>query len=404
MKKIELLSPAGSLNKLKTAIEFGADAVYIGGTMFGLRTASENADFEELKEGVGYAHNAGKKVYITTNIVAKNSDLKYFPEFLKQIVEAKADAVIVTDMGLFNAVRETSPQLEIHISTQANILNYESCNFYYKLGAKRVVLARELSLTEIREIRDKTDKNLELEAFVHGAMCVSYSGRCLLSDYMVSRSANHGNCAQPCRFKYTLMEEKREGQYMPVYEDENGTFILNSKDLCMIEHIDQLYDAGITSFKLEGRVKSEYYVATVTAAYRRAINDYLAGKPFNPELFDEVCKVSHREYHTGFYFDGGDNNKQIYNSSSYIRDCDLIALVDHYEQDRGTVLCYHRNRFKKGEEIEILEPSGEILKMAVGDMYDEYGNLLEEAIHPEMEIHLKVSKPIKRHSIIRRPR
>lgn len=401
--KPELLSPAGSIGKLKTAVLFGADAVYIGGHMFGLRTASENADFEELKEGINYAHNAGKRVYITTNIVARNEDVKRFPSFLKQIAEAQADAVIVTDLGLFHAVRENFPSLEIHISTQANLLNFESCNFFHKLGAKRVVLARELSLSEIQEIRQKTDKSLELEAFVHGAMCMSYSGRCLLSDYMTGRSANHGNCTQPCRFKYTLMEEKREGEYFPVYEDENGTFLMNSKDLCMIEHLKELYDAGVTSFKIEGRVKSEFYVATVTAAYRRAIDDMTAGKPFDKTLLDEVCAVSHRQYHTGFFFDD-DTKKQIYESSSYLRSCDLIALAEKYEPETGTLLCYHRNRFKKGDQIEILEPSGEVLKMTVGEMTDQYGKLLEEALHPEMELHLKVPKPIAPHSILRRPK
>ncbi|MBE6903963.1 MAG: U32 family peptidase [Ruminococcaceae bacterium] len=398
---IELLSPAGSINKLETAVQFGADAVYIGGTMFGLRTASENADFEQLKYGIEYAHNHNKKVYITTNIVARNDDLKRFPNFLKQLEQTKADAVIVTDFGLFSAVRELAPKLEIHVSTQANLLNYESCNAFYKMGAKRVVLARELSFEEIAEIRAKTDKNLELEAFVHGAMCVSFSGRCLLSDYMTARSANRGNCTQPCRFKYTLMEEKRPNEYMPVFEDENGTFILNSKDLCMIEHIDKLAECGITSFKIEGRVKSEFYVATITAAYRRAIDDYLSGKPFNPQLIEEVCSVSHREYCKGFYF-GNSIQNQVYASSSYIRECDLIALVEKYEPENNTVLCYHRNRFKVGEELEILEPGGEVTKFILEKMTDKYGNILEEALHPEMELHVQTPKPILPHSIIRR--
>lgn len=403
MNKIELLSPAGSLNKLKTAIEFGADAVYIGGKEFGLRVASENANIDELSEGVEFAHNNNAKVFITSNIVARNDDIKRFPNFLKSIKEAKADGIIITDLGLFSAVRELVPDLEIHISTQANSINYEACNFFHRLGAKRIVLARELSLTEIKEIRENTSKELELEAFVHGAMCISYSGRCLLSNYMAGRDSNQGHCAHPCRWKYNLVEEKRPNEYYPVYEDEEGTFIFNSKDLCMIEHIKELYEAGIYSFKIEGRVKSEYYVATVTGAYRTAIDEFLANpngyKP-NKELFDEVCKVSHREYFTGFYL--GEGNGQIYNTSSYIRECDMIAIVEEFDEATGMALLAMKNRFKIGDNVEVLEPQNSYFKMTIYDMLNTDLHSIEEAIHPEMRVWVTMPKPIKKHSILRK--
>lgn len=400
---IELLSPAGSLNKLKTAIEFGADAVYIGGSEFGLRTASQNADFEELREGIDFAHKKSARVYIACNIVARNDDIRKFPEFLRQLKTASADALIITDLGMFSAAREYEPDMEIHISTQANSLNFESCNFFHKLGAKRIILARELSLDEIKDIRKNTPKDLDLEAFVHGAMCVSYSGRCLLSNYMASRESNKGDCAHPCRWNYSLMEEKRQGEYFPVYEDEQGTFILNSKDLCMIEHIPELFEAGIKSFKIEGRVKSEYYAAAVTAAYRAAIDEYEKNPDrytFNDKWFQEVCKVSHRDYYTGFYF--GDKEGQIYATSSYIRECDMIAIVEDYDEKTGRALCMHKNKFKVGDSVEVLEPESGFFPMIIEEMTDIDLKPLTEAVHPEMRVYIKMPKPVKKHSIIRR--
>ena len=403
MNKIELLSPAGSVNKLITAVDFGADAVYIGGKSFGLRVASENASFEELKEGIEYAHKQNVKVYITCNIVARNNEMRSFPLFLNQLVQAKADAVILTDLGMFKAVRENAPQMEIHLSTQANVTNYEACNFFHSLGAKRIVLARELSLSEIKDIRENTKKDLELEAFVHGAMCVSYSGRCLLSNYMTGRSANSGHCAHPCRWKYSLVEEKRPNEYYPVYEDEEGTFIMNSKDLCMIGHIKELYEAGISSFKIEGRVKSEYYVATVTGAYRNAIDEFLRdGRfyTFNQKWFDEICKVSHRDYYTGFYL--GELEGQIYNTSSYIRECDMIAIVEDFDEQTGMALCRHKNRFKVGDKIEVLEPKNNYFQMTIHDILDEEYHNLSEALHPQMLVWITMPKAVKIGTILRR--
>ncbi len=403
MKEIELLSPAGSVNKLITAIEFGADAVYIGGKAFSLRVASENAEYEELIEGIKFAHAKNAKVYITCNIVARNEDMRLFPDFLKQIVEAKADAVIITDLGMFSAVREIAPNMEIHLSTQANITNYEACNFFHKLGAKRIVLARELNLKEIKEIRDNTPKTLELEAFVHGAMCISYSGRCLLSNYMAGRSANSGHCAHPCRWKYSLVEEKRPNEYYPIYEDEQGSFIMNSKDLCMISHIKELYEVGIYSFKIEGRVKSEYYVATVTNAYRNAIDEFLFDKQnykVNPTWFQEICKVSHRDYYTGFYFN--EEKGQIYNTSSYIRECDMLGIVEDYDFDTNMALVRQKNRFKVTDKIEVLQPKEDCFNMTIYDIIDEEYHNLREALIPEMLVWITMPKPVKKHSILRK--
>ncbi|MEG1981270.1 MAG: U32 family peptidase [Clostridia bacterium] len=380
IKNIELLSPAGSFLKLKYAIEYGADAVYIGGSEFSLRAAAENADENELKNAVSYAHSKGKKVYVTTNIVARNADIKNFDSFLKQVINSEADAVIVTDLGLFAHIREVAPSLEIHVSTQANSLNYESCNFFYKMGAKRIVLARELSLEEILEIRKNTPKELELEAFVHGAMCMAYSGRCLLSDYITDRSSNHGRCSQPCRFKYALVEEKRTEDYMPIYEDEGGTFILNSKDLCMIEHIDKLANAGIHSFKIEGRVKTEFYVSTVTGAYRRAIDDFQNGRVFNKNNLEEVLMASHRTYTTGFYLD--ETHRQIYGSASYEQDSILIGNFIEYDKNEKLMKIQMKNKFYKGDTLELIAPNKEPISFIADELYDVDKNEISMANHP----------------------
>ena len=332
MNKVELLAPAGSLTKLKYAIEYGADAVYIGGEEFSLRVASQNFTLPEIEEGIEYAHKRGKKVYITANIIPHNDDLKEFPSFVRQVADLGADAIIVSDLGMFSVVREVAPDLDVHISTQANNTNYESAKMWYKLGAKRVILARDLSFKEIEEIREKISPDEELECFVHGAMCVSYSGRCLLSNYLTHRDANKGACSHPCRWKYYLMEEKRPGEYMPVFENDRGTFLYNSKDLCMVEYIPELIKAGINSFKIEGRVKNELYVATVVGAYRRAIDAYYEnpeGFTVSSDILEDLEKVSHREYTSGFYFNKPDENNQLYTSNTYIQDYTIVGVVKH---------------------------------------------------------------------------
>ena len=321
MNKPEILAPAGSLAKLKYAVMYGADAVYIGGEAFSLRVAAKNFTLEEIKEGIEFAHQRGAKEYITANIIPHNSDLDSFPDFVRQVASLGADAIIISDLGAFSIVREVAPELDIHVSTQANNTNYASANMWYKLGAKRVILARDLSFEEIKEIRSKTPSDMEIECFVHGAMCVSYSGRCLLSNYLTHRDSNRGACSHPCRWKYYLMEEKRPGEYMPVFENERGTFIFNSKDLCMIEHIPELMDAGVTSFKIEGRVKNELYIATVVKAYRDAVDAYFENKDnykVNEDILTELTKVSHREYTDGFYFGKPTERHQLYTSNTYI--------------------------------------------------------------------------------------
>lgn len=338
MKKPELLAPAGSLEKLKTAIDYGADAVYIGGEMFSLRVAAENFSHEEMLEGLAYAHERGKKVYLTANIIPHNDDIDDFEKFIEEIRPMGFDAVLVSDLGMFDMLRTLAPELPLHVSTQANNVNWRSAAAWHKLGASRVVLAREMSFKEIEEFQKKIPPELELEVFIHGAMCISYSGRCLLSNYMTHRDANRGACSHPCRWNYSLVEEKRPGEYMPVYENERGTFIFNSKDLCMIRHIPELIKSGVASLKIEGRVKTSYYVATVVGAYRREIDRYFADPDnyvFNEDEYIELCKVSHRPYSTGFYFGKPDEDSQVYTSSSYIRDYDLVGIVEEYEPSDG---------------------------------------------------------------------
>jgi len=405
MNKPELLAPAGNLEKLKMAIIYGADAVYLGGEEFGLRAASDNFTNEEIKEGIDFAHSRGKKVYITANIIPHNADLKEFPEFVQEMNNFGADALIVSDLGMFDIIKEIAPDMEIHISTQANNVNWRSALLWHKLGAKRIVLARELSLSEISEIRSKLPDDVELEAFVHGAMCISYSGRCLLSNYMTGRDANRGECAHPCRWKYYLMEEKRPGEYMPVYENDRGTFIYNSKDLCMIEHIPELVESGISSFKIEGRVKSAYYVATVVKAYREAIDSYFDDPEhyvFNPELLDELKKVSHREYTTGFYFGKPTGKEQIYHTSSYIREYDIVGLVLDYDESTGIATVEQRNRFYAGDEVEIMQPGKPYFKQIVEEMRNQDGEIIEVAPHPQMILKIPVKQPVVRDAIIRK--
>lgn len=404
MKKPELLAPGGSLEKLKTAIEYGADAVYIGAEAFSLRVAAENFTIDEIKEGIKFAHDRGKKVYLTANILPHNDDVDEFEEFILQMKDLGFDAVLIADPGLFDMVKELAPELPIHISTQANNINYKSAQFWHRLGAKRVVVAREMSFNEIKQIRSKVPDDLEIEAFVHGAMCISYSGRCLLSNYLTSRDANLGHCSHPCRWKYSLVEEKRPGEYMDVFENERGTFIFNSKDLCMIEHIPELVESGISSFKIEGRVKTAYYVATVVGAYRREIDRYFKDPQnykFNIEEMEELCKVSHRPYTTGFYYNKPDSETQVYSSSSYIRDYDLVGIILEYDPDTGIAVVTQRNRFFKGDLVEIMGPMRPYFRQVIGSMKNEDDQMIEVANHPEMIVKFKVDQPVKPGDMIR---
>ncbi|MCX7711852.1 MAG: U32 family peptidase [Clostridia bacterium] len=405
MKKVELLAPAGSLEKLKMAVIYGADAVYMGGEEYGLRAYAENFSMEEMKEGIDFAHARRKKVYITMNIIPHNEDLEQMPQYVKTISGLGVDAVIVSDPGIYSIVREAAPEMEIHLSTQANNTNWRSAKFWYDQGVRRIILARELSLKEIGEIREKTPAELELEIFVHGAMCISYSGRCLLSNYMAGRDSNRGQCAHPCRWKYHLVEEKRPGEYMPVYENERGTFIYNSKDLCMIEHIPEIIDSGVTSLKIEGRMKSSYYVATVVKAYRQALDAYYENPEayrFNPEWYEEVCKASHREFTTGFYFEKPAGSGQIYHTSSYIRDYDFIGLVTAYDQQTKVATVEQRNRMFVGEEIEVVRPNGQFFKQVIRDMRNVDGENIEVAPHPQMIVTMPMDQEVEAYTMLRR--
>ncbi len=372
MKKIELLSPAGDTERLRLAVAFGADAVYVGGSMFGMRTNPKNFDADALKDAVRFVHGSNKKLYLACNTLPRNSEIELLPDFLKYAEMIGIDALIVADMGVLSLAKKYAPDTDIHISTQAGIVNYQSANAFYEMGASRIVTARELSLDEIRIIRDKTNPALEIEAFVHGAMCMSFSGRCVLSDYLTGRDANRGNCAQPCRWKYHLMEEKRQGEFFPVNEDDSGAYILNSRDLCMIEYIPQLIAAGIDSFKIEGRAKSEYYTATATYAYRAALNEYYKNPSddFNvPEwIVDETKKISHRKYTTGFYF-GKMQNGQVTDNGGYIREWEVCAV--YKERRHGRLIVEQRNRFFEGEKLEIVEPNKKPYTIIVEDLYNE---------------------------------
>lgn len=405
MKKPELLAPAGSLAKLKYAVMYGADAVYIGGEAFSLRVAAKNFTAEEIKEGIDFAHKRGAKVYITANIIPHNSDLEKFPDFVREVSDIGADAIIVSDLGTFSVVRSVAPNLDVHISTQANNTNYASANMWHSMGAKRVILARDLSFKEIREIREKTDPQLEIECFVHGAMCVSYSGRCLLSNYLTHRDSNRGACSHPCRWKYYLMEEKRPGEYMPVFENERGTFIFNSKDLCMIEHIPQLIGAGITSFKIEGRVKNELYVATVVKAYRQAIDAYFENPEnytVDKEILNELEKVSHREYTSGFYFGKPTEEQQLYTSNTYIQEYGIVGVVRSWDKESKTAVIEQRNKFEQGDTLEVLTPVGENFTITASDMKDENGDPIESAPHAQMIVTLHSDKPMGEYCVLRK--
>lgn len=391
LKKPEILAPAGDFEKLRYAIAYGADAVYLAGQHFGMRAAAGNFNDIALRQAIAYAHERHVKCYITVNIMPSSEDLKRLPAYLELLQDAGADALIVADTGVIAMAKRHAPRMPLHISTQTNILNYEAANFWADLGAERVVLARELRLSEIAEIRNKTPKKLELEAFVHGAMCISYSGRCLISQYMTERDANHGACAQPCRWKYSLMEEKRPGEYYPVEEDARGTYLYNSKDLCMIEHIPELIEAGINSFKIEGRAKTAYYAAGITGAYRRAVDAYQQnpqGFTLPKDILLEIGKVSHRNYYTGFYFDT-EGCGQFYKDSHYIRDWEVSGLLIKCDAD-GNAVFRLKNRFFLGDVLELMQPDKAPYRFTAAEMWDDDGMPLSVAQHPEMHVHIKL--------------
>ncbi len=407
MEKIELLAPAGDLEKLKMAIVYGADAVYLGGESFGLRKSSKNFSIQDIEEGIKFAHDRAKKVYITLNIVPHDGDMDGLEDYLKDLKRIGADAVIVSDPGIFTVVNRTVPDMPIHISTQASVTNYETIMFWYNLGIRRVVLARELSFKEIKDITKKIPSDLEVEAFVHGAMCMSYSGRCLISNYMTGRDANRGDCIHSCRFKYNLVEETRPGQYFPVYEDEQGTFIMNSKDLCMIEYIPELMDSGIKSFKIEGRVKSSYYVATIIRAYRMAIDEYYKTKDnyvFDVKHRDEIEKTSFRAFTTGFFFGQPTNEAQVYETSSYIRKYDFVGIVLDYDEDTKIATVEQRNRIFLGDIIEVFGPNKDHFIQKIEKMWDAKDNPIEVAPHAQQKIKIQMGKPVNRMDMLRKER
>ncbi|MBQ4069077.1 MAG: U32 family peptidase [Lachnospiraceae bacterium] len=404
MKKPELLVPASSLEVLKTAVIFGADAVYIGGEAFGLRAKAKNFSRDDMIEGIAFAHEHNVKVYVTANILAHNSDLEGVRKYFEELKEIKPDALIIADPAIFTIAKEVLPEMELHISTQANNTNYGTYNFWYNLGAKRVVSARELSLEEIKEIRANIPEDMEIESFMHGAMCISYSGRCLLSSFMAGRDANQGACTHPCRWKYALVEESRPGEYMPVYENERGTYIFNSKDLCMIEHIPELLEAGIDSFKVEGRMKTALYVATVARTYRMAIDDCLKDvevyKSRIPFYKAEIAKCTYRQYTTGFFFGKPDENTQIYDNNTYVKEYTYLGIVNEIKD--GLCKIEQKNKFCVGEEMEIMKPNGENVMVSVEAIYDEEGNERDSAPHPKEILYVKLSKSASVYDILRR--
>ena len=405
MKKPELLIPASSLEVLKTAVTFGADAVYIGGEVFSLRAKSKNFSMEDMKEGVEFAHAHGTRVFVTANILAHNGDLDGVEAYFKELKAIGPDALIISDPGVFQIAREICPEIETHISTQANNTNYRTYNFWHGLGAKRVVSARELSIDEIRDLRAHIPEDLEIETFVHGAMCISYSGRCLLSSYFTGRDANQGACTHPCRWKYAIMEETRPGEYLPVYENERGTYIFNSKDLCMIEHIPELVEAGVDSFKIEGRMKTALYVAVVTRTYRQAIDDYFE----SPELYqsrmdyykEEIAKCTYRQFTTGFFFGKPDKDTQIYDSNTYVKAYTYLGLIGE-KNEKGLYALEQRNKFSVGECIEVMKPDGRDLTVTVKAMTDAEGQPMESCPHPKQKIFVELGVELEAFDLLRR--
>lgn len=399
----EVLSPAGDMERLNAALTFGADAVYAGGSAFGMRASPKNFGGEHLREAVSMAHKKGAKFYLTCNTLPRNDEFKKLPEFLEFAADSGVDAFIIADMGVLQYAKKYAPNVDIHISTQAGIVNYETANFFYNLGAKRIVTARELSMEEIADIRAKTNKELEIECFVHGAMCVSFSGRCLLSNYLLGRDANRGECAQPCRWKYNLVEEKRPGKFFPIGEDESGTYILNSQDMCMIEHIPQLVAAGITSFKIEGRAKSAYYAAVATNAYRCAVDEFAKNRTMDfkpsPWIVEEMEKMSHRQYCTGFYFNSPHENANVYNDGVYVRNWDVIAIAKSWEN--GVLTVSQRNKFYKGDTLEVLQKGKEPFSIKADEIFSGDGEAIENAPHPMMDVLIKCPVEIEEGAILR---
>lgn len=414
MSKIELLAPGGTMDKLKMAYIYGADAVYISGKKFGLRSHAGNFSVEEIKEACEFAKSLYKRIYLTMNIIPHNDDFEGIEEYIKEVENAGIDAIIVADPGIFTIIRSVAPKMDIHISTQANNTNYRSFEFWGNLGAKRVVAARELSFKEISEIYLKTNGKVEIESFVHGAMCISFSGRCLLSNYFTNRDSNRGECSHPCRWKYSLIEEKRPNEYYPIEEDERGSYIFNSKDLCLIEYIPELINSGVRSFKIEGRMKSVYYVATVVATYRKAIDMVYKNPQYRPgeDFIEELRKVSHRDFTTGFYLDKNLENRQIYSSSSYLREYDFLGIVNSKIGEEYKLLVPNieddlydveqRNKISIGDEIEVLMPNGEYYSQIVEDMYDKDMNKIDNAPHAQMKVFITLKNNTPRYSMIRK--
>ena len=405
MRRPELLIPASSLEVLKIAVIYGADAVYIGGEAFGLRAKAKNFSMEEIREGIAFAHAHDVKVYITANILAHNGDLDGVREYFAELREIKPDALIISDPGVYMIAKEVCPEIERHISTQANNTNYGTYRFWYEQGAKRVVSARELSLAEIKQIRANIPDDLEIETFIHGAMCISYSGRCLLSNYFTGRDANQGACTHPCRWKYAVVEEKRPGEYLPVYENERGTYIFNSKDLCMIEHIPELMESGIDSFKIEGRMKTALYVATVARTYRRAIDDYKQ----SPELYrehmawyqEQISNCTYRQFTTGFFFGKPSDEAQIYDNNTYVKEYTYLGIVGE-QNEEGLYRVEQRNKFSVGESIEVMKPDGANITVTVQRIVDEEGNDMESAPHPKQVLYIDLGQPLAMYDILRR--
>lgn len=405
MRVPELLIPASSLEVLKTAVIFGADAVYIGGEAFGLRAKAKNFSMEDMNHPIQFAHEHNVRVYVTANILAHNGDLPGVEEYFKELKEIGPDALIISDPGVFMIAKRVCPEIEIHISTQANNTNYGTYRFWHELGAKRVVSARELSMKEIKEIRSNIPDDLEIETFVHGAMCISYSGRCLLSNYFTGRDANQGACTHPCRWKYAVMEESRPGEYLPVYENERGTYIFNSKDLCMIGHIPDLIDAGIDSFKIEGRMKTALYVATVARTYRKAIDDYLKDPVLYeknmPWYLDQISNCTYRQFTTGFFYGKPDSEAQIYDSNTYVKEYTYLGIVGGSNAE-GLYRIEQRNKFSVGETIEIMKPNGDNIKAKVLRIVNEEGGEQESAPHPKQVLYIDLGVPMEQYDILRR--
>ncbi|MBQ8598121.1 MAG: U32 family peptidase [Lachnospiraceae bacterium] len=415
MRKPELLIPASSLEVLKTAVIFGADAVYIGGEAFGLRAKAKNFSKEDMKQGIEFAHAHGVRVHVTANILAHNYDLDGARRYFEELKELQPDALIIADPGMFTLAREICPEIDIHVSTQANNTNYMTYQFWHKLGAKRVVSARELSLAEIKQIRENIPEDMEIESFIHGAMCISYSGRCLLSSFFTGRDANKGACTHPCRWKYALMEEKRPGEYFPVFENERGTYIFNSKDLCMIEHVPEMIEAGIDSFKIEGRMKTALYVATVARTYRKAIDDYLESEEKYRANMDwykaEIAKCTYRQFTTGFYFGKPDENTQIYDSNTYVNEYIYLGIVEAVSEcierkPEGSVKGYfakieQRNKFCVGDEIEIMKPDGSNVPVKVLSLTTEDGEAVDSAPHPKQVLYVQLSEKPQQYDLLR---